>query len=370
MSLPVPPSAALEAPRKRRLRHMNAVLALVLLACALWPFAATDPTGAQAPQLEVTDVKAVQVIEDVPLVLGKATILRVFVTAGANGQARVQVSLGGRSRESGMNVVPGFNTVWAPVDPPTAPGQVEITASISTPSGEGGNRVSRTVQVVSLTRRGMNVIFLPVDWTNNDRAKYYPAMYNSFVAQTSDFFRAAFPFAEGNVRIGTSDAFYALTQQERAIVDGRGNFRWDNITAMYTSIALAGQRIMGDADLVVGVLPPRWFARNLNEPNTVGLELHAVRQVVANQVDSDYATLAHEAGHVYGRNDDYNFDINPPKIGNRLDSPGFWVLKNRPIDPAAKPVFYSFMGAQDANSQYWIDRTTYMTLLSRMQRGP
>ncbi len=141
MSFSVPPSAALKAPRKRRLRHMNAVLALVLLACALWPFAATDPTGAQAPQLEVTDVKAVQVIEDVPLVLGKATILRVFVTAGANGQARVQVSLGGRSRESVVNVVPGFNTVWAPVDPPTAPGQVEITASISTPSGEGGNSV-------------------------------------------------------------------------------------------------------------------------------------------------------------------------------------------------------------------------------------
>lgn len=366
MSLPAPPPVT----HARRPLYAKTILLLGLLAVALWPFGAPPATVAQAPQLEVTDVKAVQVIEDVPLVLGKATILRVFVSAAAVGQARVEVSLGGRSRASVVNVVPGYNTVWAPVDPPQTTGQVEITAKISSVTGEGGNSVSRTVEVVRLTRSGMNVVFLPVDWLQNDRAKYFPALYNKFVAEGSDFFKAAFPFAEGNVRIVASDSFYTLSAQERAIVDGRGNFRWDNITAMYTSIALAGQRIMGDADLVVGVLPPRWFARNLNEPNTVGLELHAVRQVVANQADSDYATLAHEAGHVYGRNDDYNFDINPPKIGNMLDSPGFWVLKNRPIDPAARPVFYSFMGASDANSQYWVDRNTYTFLLQRMQRGP
>ena len=355
--------------RRARLYSVGALVTTLLL-IGFWPLLVPTPTVAQAPQLEVTDVKAVQVIEDVPLVLGKATILRVFVTSAINGQARVQVSLGGKSRESVVQVVPGFNTVWAQVDPPSATGQVEIGARISSASGEGGNSVSRSVEVVSLTRRGMKVVFLPVDWLNSDRSKYWPAMYNTFVAQGSDFFRAAFPFAENNIQITASDSFFALAPQERAIVDGRGNFLWDNITAMYTSVALAGQRVVGDADLVVGVLPPRWFARNLNEPNTVGLELHAVRQVVANQVDSDYATLAHEAGHVYGRNDDYNFDINPPKIGNRLDSPGYWVLKARPIDPAARPVFYSFMGASDAASQYWIDRTTYMALLSRMQRGP
>jgi hypothetical protein len=354
----------------RALPFAKAAFAILALLVGLQLFLAVPSTVAQVPQLEVTDVKAVQVIEDVPLVVGKATILRVFVTAGANTQALVEVSLGGKSRGIITQVAQGFNTIWIQVDPPAFSGQVEMTALVSTPDRAGGNRITRAVQVIDLLRTGMKIVLLPVDWLDSDKAKYYPAQYDSLAAQSGDFFRAAFPFAENNVQIVTSQSFHALTPQERAIVDAQGNFQWPNITSMYTSIALAGQRILGDVDLVVGVLPPRWFARNLNEPNVVGLEIHAIRQVVAVQSDSDYATLAHEAGHVFGRIDDYNFDFNPPKIGNRLDSPGYWVLKGRPIDPAAKPTFYSFMGASDAGSQYWVDRATFMALLTRMQDGP
>src|SRR5215212_9630040 len=138
---------------------------------------------------------------------------------------------------------------------------------------------------------------------------------------------------------------------------------------MYTSIALAGRRVMADADLVVGVLPPKWFARNLHDPTVVGLELHAVRQVVANQVDSDYATLAHETGHVFGELDDYDFNINTPKIGHRIDAPGYWVSKSRAIAPGSRTIYYSFMGASDAASQFWVDKDTYMDLLNALQNG-
>jgi hypothetical protein len=119
----------------------------------------------------------------------------------------------------------------------------------------------------------------------------------------------------------------------------------------------------------VGVLPPRWFARNLNEPKTVGLELHAVPQVIASQVDADHATVAHEVGHIYGLRDEYDLRRRPPWIGNPIDAPGYWFGRSLPVAPGGNPVYYSFMGASDARSQYWVNKPTYLWILDRLQGG-
>jgi len=160
-----------------------------------------------------------------------------------------------------------------------------------------------------------------------------------------------------------------LTAEQRAIADAQGNLNWGAITDLYSSVAIAGHRVMPNADLIVGVLPPNWYARVLNDPNTVGLELNAVNSVVSTQVNSDYATLAHETGHIFGRFDDYDFSSNPAKIGNRVDAPGYWVAKSRPISPSTRPIYYSFMGASDASSQYWVNKETYLAILQTLQSG-
>jgi hypothetical protein len=348
-----------------RIRPILGILTLLIIVMAV---SATNSL-AQTPKLTVTDVKAVQVIEDVPLIIGKSTVLKVVLTSSSRTSARLTVTLGASTKANTVKLNSGTNTLFIPVDPPTAPGTVAVTAKITTTSGTGGNQVSKTVEVVTLTKDTLKVILLPVDWTSQDRAKYFPARYNSFASQSSDFFKATYPIAESKLLITKSTTNFMLSADERAIADAQGNLNWQNIMAMYSSIALEGRRQMPDTDLVVGVLPPKWFARNLNDPNTVGLELQAVREAVANQVDSDYATLAHETGHVFGLVDDYDFSLNPPRIGNHLDEPGYWLTKSKYIITTAKPVYYSFMAASDPSAQYWVDSSTYRAILQTLQSG-
>ncbi|HUS13492.1 MAG TPA: hypothetical protein VM536_00560 [Chloroflexia bacterium] len=325
--------------------------------------------AAQSTTVQITGASPIQVIADVPLVAGKATVLKLTLTASAKVSGRVNVTFGGRNKSESATLARGTSTLYVKVDPPAAPGTITFSAQF-VPSGGTASKVFQgQAQVLQLQRDRMKVFFLPVDWTAADRAKSMPGKFNSFVTSSGDFFRGTYPFPENNITIGSTQTPYMLSPDERAIVDASGNFNWGNITALYSSLVLAGRRQQPDADLVVGVLPPKWYARVLNDPAVVGLELNVVKAAVSSQVDSDYATLAHEAGHIFGRFDDYDFGRKPPLIGTRIDAPGYWVAKGRPITPADKQAFYSFMGASDARSQYWVDRDTYLSILEMLQSG-
>jgi hypothetical protein len=347
------------------------LIRLGLLAGALLALLAvsTGMAAAQGPSVQITGASPIQVIADVPLVVGKATVLQVTLTASAKVNGRVDVTFGSSRKSQAATLARGSNIVYVAVDPPTAPGSLAYTAQFTITNGASSKVFQGQASVVALKSDRLKIFFLPVDWSATDRSKGMPARFNSFVTSSADFFRATYPFPESNITITSTQTPYMLTADQRAIVNADGDFNWANITALYSGIALAGRQQHPDTDLVVGVLPPKWYARILNDPTVVGLELNVVRSAVSNQVDSDYSTLAHEAGHVFGRVDDYDFTRKPPVIGNRLDEPGYWIAKGRPIAPSAKQAFYSFMGASDARSQYWVDRATYLAILQLLQSG-
>ena len=72
---------------------------------------------------------------------------------------------------------------------------------------------------------------------------------------------------------------------------------------------------------------------------------------------------------MFGRLDDYDFNRQPPKVGNRIDDPGYWVANGQPISPTGGPTTYSFMGASDPGSQYWVDTPTYLAILQMLESG-
>lgn len=324
--------------------------------------------NAQGVQLEVQQVMPIQVIEDVPLVVGKPVAIKVVVFSSAAVPANLEVALGAPRKSQAVNLNQGLNTFYVPIDSPTGAGDIEAQAIIS--SGESRHSRSQQVQVIAPDLNRLNIVFLPVDWTNQDQSRNnFPVSYNVFAGTSSDFMISTYPIADSNVHLDGNVPNYMLTPQQRAIADGQGNLNWANLTAMYSAIALAGRRAMGNADIVVGVLPPNWFARNLNEPNTVGLEFHSVKHIVTAQSNSDYATMAHEVGHIFRQEDEYNFNVNPPIIGNRIDVPGYRVRTGQPITPNTSPIYYSFMAASDPRSEYWIDLGTYIEILNLMQSG-
>ena len=53
--------------------------------------------------------------------------------------------------------------------------------------------MTKPIDVLATKKNGLEVILLPVDWTDQDRAKYFPSKYDSFSSQSSDFFKATYP---------------------------------------------------------------------------------------------------------------------------------------------------------------------------------
>lgn len=201
------------APRSFRAGRSCTALPKFLLLLAIAGLATlmsvtTTTSSAQGIRVQITDVKPVQVIEDVPLVAGKATAVKVNITASARTQATIEVKLGVSVKSRAVTLAKGANTIYISVDPPGSPGSINVTARVVRPSG---NQVAKQANVVSLQRNFMKVLFLPVDWTDQDRARNFPAQYNSFVTASSDFFKASYPLPEGNIQIGSSQATHMLT---------------------------------------------------------------------------------------------------------------------------------------------------------------
>ena len=52
--------------------------------------------------------------------------------------------------------------------------------------------------------------------------------------------KATYPIQDSNVNFMGNVPNFMLTAQQRTIADGQGNLNWENLTAMYSAIALAG----------------------------------------------------------------------------------------------------------------------------------
>lgn len=322
--------------------------------------------------LAVSAVSVFQAVRDAPLVLGKATAVRVMITLPANTSvdARITLDVNGRVYERATNLLGPQTTIIQRIDEPRVLAPVVIKATVM-PTGIvrdpnlANNTRTATFQTVQTTER-IVAFFLPVDWTPEEQGRHnYNVMYPRYVQNAADFFIGAYPLATDQIIIDSTTTPHILTPFEKTLVDSAGKSSYRNLLALYGSIAIAGRRYRPDAAIVVGIVPPGWFSKN-GKPQTAGLALSSVQGTVISQFDpTEMTTTAHEVGHLYALYEDYDYAITPPRPGVEIAVPGYWVQREQELANTTSRKLWTYMSSGNKQVSYWTDHRIYEYLMAR-----
>ena len=322
--------------------------------------------------LALVGLSPIQAVADVPLVLGKATAVRVKIALPANARvdAKVTLDVNGMPYEQMANLVGPQTTVTLRIDEPRVLAPVVVKASVtptvlvSDPNPTNNTRTV-TFQTVQTTEK-IVAFFLPVDWTPEEQSRHnYGVMYKKYVQGAADFFVGAYPLAADQLIVDFTTTPHMLKTFEKTLADSAGKFNYRNALALYGGIAIAGRRYRPDAAIVIGVLPPDWFSKH-GKPKTLGLALTAVKGTVTGQFDpGEVTTAAHEVGHLYALYEDYDYAIKPPRPGVEILVPVYWVQREQePVSTPSKKL-WTYMSAGSKQVTYWTDRRIYEYLLAK-----
>lgn len=349
------------------LRHRGwGILVGILVVAALFP---PGLRGAYAQGGgEIVEISPIQVLEGFPLVSGKATVVRVALRANRASEAKLTVSFDGRDYQQNVRLQAGQQWVDVFVDPPRSAGSLTVTASLS---GGASGRASVDALVVEPTRR-LKIFYLPTDWTPEQRRRLrYDEIIPRFVELQTAFLEAVYPLPEDHVDADYSPAPHMVRANEKALVDASGTVDNRALSTLYGTVYLAARRQAPDADLMVAILPPDWFGTYMASPGTLGLQFKLVSGLVLAQIgmrgvvdlEGEKPIVAsHEIGHVFNLEDEYDYSQSPPKRGDRIDVPGYWVIQREPKeDSSIKPTF-NFMSSAGL-PDYWVRSEVYGALL-------
>lgn len=343
------------------------LLLLILSLASLVP--ATHGTSYAQGEVEITDVSPVQVLEGFPLVAGKATVVRVAIAAERAAAGTLVVRFDGREYEQEVALKAGRQWVDVPVNPPGRPGPLTVTA-------EFRGRVNAAAEVetfVVTPTRKLKLFYLPTDWTPEQRRRFdFDKVIPRFVELQTEFLRAVYPLPESDVEAKFAPVPHMVAAHEKALIDANGTTDSRALSTLYGTVYLAARRQAPDADLIVAILPPDWFGTYLDEPGTLGLQFKLVSGLVLAQIgirgeidfEADKPIVAsHEIGHVYNLDDEYDFSQSPPKRGDRIDVPGYWVIRREVKEDSETTPVFNFMSAAGL-PDYWVRAGVYSTLLT------
>lgn len=357
--------------RRNRQRAFLAGIALVVWASAA-VFAPALAHAQGAPDVSLDTVHVTQAVYDEPLIFNKDTVVRAVVSytgAGAT-DVRVTVEFDGKTY-SETKPVQGKETVidvfvGAPQNFRTQTVNVRVDA-LDSANDANANNNSQSV-VVPMVKPNEQVIayFLPVDWTDEQRARYnFQTTFPKFVQENKDFLQGAYPLGKDQIVLDSTLAPHMLAPGEKRLADNQGEADGQAMHLMYASISLAARRLKPDASLVVGVLPPGWFAAH-GKRGALGMALRDVKGTVTGQyAPTDPTTSAHELAHIFWLYEDYDYSISPGRPFTWIDRSGYFVQAQTPQEISDTKKIPTFLSAGDPEKSFWVDTRAYEYLMAR-----
>ncbi len=267
----------------------------------------------QKIDLKINFIKAIQVIEDVNLVSGKATAVKVGVNNTNNAEedqnVTVELTFNGQEYPLTEEFYGDYNFIFYvnnPFEIEDATVVFYLTAKIDPQNNyeENDENNNSLVQEVIVKRTSdLNVLFIAFDYGQDLDS------FEKIVAQSIEFLEATYP----------------IMNYDYYLVNYTGNLNLDQnynkiLFRLMKEIKLIGEDVNKNkfkAFRFVGVVPNGWHVDH-NEfeskgatpckKDTIPLECKPYFLIE----DGNRSVLAHEIGHTYGLNEEYELKLNEP----------------------------------------------------------
>ncbi len=354
-------------------------------------------------------IKPIQVVEDVPLVAGKATVVRVkVVNDGPTVDTSVKVNYNSWISEQPVHINE-FDFEIVDFYPPNSSAlSLTISAELN------DNEDSMTILKNGVETKEFSVTFRPIF-----RPAYLGTSdldFDKIYHNNKEFLKATYPVSESNFKPELWTFPHVLSPEELIP-------KWGLVLLLQNLII--EEYIVGNfSDKIVGIIDETNLEHLAGQPNVKGAAFYPYNTTAVVIASDANSTATHEIGHTFGLCDEYSLtawnDQNssyprgcpnkfpPAGLGN-IDINGFWVnnktvrkslpdqifyfdsceeaIENESIlkekfeskycfiicpsnDPSRVNCDRSFYNFMDNKYRSWIDKSTYSYLLTQFATTP
>ncbi len=325
-----------------------------------------------AADVSLNSVQVTQAVYDEPLILNKDTVVRALVgyTGAGAADVRVTVEFDGKTftetksvqgRETALDLFVG-----APQNFQTQTVKVRVEAANAANDANPSNNAQTVTLPMVKPNETIIAYFLPVDWTAEQSARYnFQTTFPKFVRENQDFLKGVYPLGNDQLILDYTLVPHMLGANEKRLADNQGQSDMQTMHLLYATISLAARRLKPDATLVVGVLPPGWFAAH-GKRGALGMALRDVKGTVTGQyAPTDPTTSAHELAHLFWLFEDYDYAVSPGRPFTWVDRSGYFVQLQQPQEISAVKKIPTFLSSGDPEQSFWVDTRAYEYLMAR-----
>lgn len=326
--------------------------------------------------LTLNDVIVTQAVDGEPLILNKDTVVRAVVSTTGNSPVNVQatVQFDGKSFTQSESVQGKQQIIDVPVGAPQnfQTQNIKVRVDTANSTSDADSPTNYKTVGVPMVKPGEKLVafFIPVDWTPDQQQRYnYPQAIPQFVKDNETYLRGAYPLGNDQIVVYSTLTPHMLAVDEKQLADNQGDEDYATEHLLYASISIAGRRIHPDATMVVGVLPPGWFAAH-GDTQALGISLRDVKgTVTALYAFTNPIVTAHELAHLFWLYEDYDYATDPPRPFTFLDRSGYFVQEKLPEDISPSKKIPTFLSSYSPDNPAWVDTRAYEYLMAKLTIG-